>query len=405
MKGKTDDRKKRYENAKQNLSLDPDILPDNKKLYLQFLEEHEKKLKRINDLRQLDKGTYKTLYIYIQRFKNVEKWFGKPLKNITKDDIQRVYDGLEDGVILTEYGLPFECRTDYYDKIFKSKLFKMIGKDALAREVIQYQRPVDSEVSFITEEDFRDLVQYANTSLKKLLFWLAWDIGENISALLQLTKKDITEQTNPDTKEPEYRINLRKEILKRSRKARSELTNYSETVKLLDQILKDMKDDDLIFNFDYRNAKQIFDRAIEKTTIKCKPGGQRPTWKDLRSGMACDLLMKGWTTDEINARLGHKPSSDEIDKYVTFLAIDRHRPKKKVQEFELGKLKQELDEMKHREKAKQRESERLKEDLENQLQEQKKQMLELMHDQFEKLKKDPRTLKVHRLLQGNKNEQ
>ncbi|MCH8905240.1 MAG: site-specific integrase [Bacteroidetes bacterium] len=119
---------------------------------------------------------------------------------------------------------------------------------------------------------------------------------------------------------------------------------------MLDQHLRDLEDNDLLFKFEYRNAKKIIDRAVERAGIKCIPNGEKVTWKDLRSGMACDLLKKGYTTDEVNARLGHKPSSDEIDKYVNFLAIDRHTPKKKVHRFEMEKLNEELQEVKQREK-------------------------------------------------------
>jgi DNA polymerase III delta prime subunit len=72
------------------------------------------------------------------------------------------------------------------------------------------------------------------------------------------------------------------------------------------------------------------------------PGGQKVTWKDLRSSMACDLLKKGWSRDEVNARLGHKPSSRIIDRYINFLALDRNKPKKKVFESNLKKIEEEL---------------------------------------------------------------
>jgi len=343
----------RYEKGKIKLLNDPGICINNKKLFAKFFEEQEKKLKRIRDLRELDEGNAKTLYGYIRLLKTANKWFrNKPWKELTKKDIQKVYDNLEDGKILTKSGKPFENLThSYYSKVFKSRPFEMAGKINIAREVIKYTRSNNSdEVRFITEEDFRKIVNNAYKQHHRLLFWLAWDTGENINSLLQLRKKDFHRQQNPHTKEPEYRINLRKEILKRTRKPRSEITNFNETVELIEQHLSDMKEEDTLFNFDYRNAKKIIDRAVERSKIKCIPKGQKPTWKDLRSGMACDLLKKGWTCDEVNARLGHKPSSEEIDKYVNFLAIDRHTPKKKVQQFELEKINAELEDSRKREK-------------------------------------------------------
>ena len=62
--------------------------------------------------------------------------------------------------------------------------------------------------------------------------------------------------------------------------------------------------------------------------------------------MACDLLSKGWTTDEVNRRLGHKPSSREIDKYVNWLALDGRQPKRKLHEHQVAQLKQEINDLK-----------------------------------------------------------
>lgn len=344
--------KQKYQRSKDKFLSDKTICKENIDLYKAFLEHQEYKLKRIRNLPSLDEGNYKTLYLSIQRLKNINVWFhNKPLKDITKEDIKRVYDGLEDGIILNGYGKPYKDRSNYYSKFFKSKLFEMIKKDDLAREVIEFHKPQTTEVRFITEEDFGQIINNAYKPLHRLLFWLAWDIGENINSLLKLRKKDFYKQKNPHTKEPEYAINLRKDILKRSRKPRTEITNYRETYNLIEQTLtKIPKDDELIFNFDYRNAKKILDRAVERANVKCKPNGEKATWKDLRSSMACHLLKSGYTTDEVNARLGHAPSSSEIDKYVNFLAIDRHTPKKKVHQFEMEKLNDELQEMKRREK-------------------------------------------------------
>lgn len=356
------DWKKRYETAKKDFLKDKNICKENRGLYTKFFEYEEYKLKRVNGLRELDDGAYNTLYGYIQKFKNVNKWFeNKPLKELTKEDIKEVYDGLEDGKIKNQAGKPFENPDDtYYSKVFKSKLFELAGKADLAREVIEYNNHKQKEVRFITEEDFRKIVNSTYKQHHRVLLWLAWDIGENINALLKLKKKDFHKQNNPYTKEPEYRVNLKKEILKRTRKPRSEITNYNESVELLDQHLRNLKDNDSLFNFGYANAKKIINRAVARTKVKCIPNGEVVTWKDLRSGMACDLLKKGYTTDEVNARLGHKPSSDEIDKYVNFLAIDRHTPKKKVQQFEMEKLNEELQEIRRREKIQTQRNENLK---------------------------------------------
>lgn len=81
--------------------------------------------------------------------------------------------------------------------------------------------------------------------------------------------------------------------------------------------------------------------------------------------MACDLLNKDWTTDEINARLGHKPSSRELDKYINFLALGSKKPQRKIYQNNLTKLSTELEETKDREKLLMRRTGKLKEDYDD----------------------------------------
>lgn len=344
--------KERYINAKHNLISNSETCKENRELFSVFFDYEERKLKRQNNLPSLDENCYRTLYGYVIKFKNINKWFNnKPWKNLTKADIQRVYDDLEDGRIKTRYGTTFKDREGYYNKIFRSKPFELAGKKELVLEVMEFYKKKDKEdVRFINEETFRKLVSVAINPVHKFLFWLAFDIGENINALLQLKRRNLSRQKNPHTGEAEYCINLQKEILKRSRKPRTEITNYKETVEYADIVLEDLKDDEPIFKFRYRQANKIIDRAVKITGTKCIPNNEKVTWKDLRSSMACDLLRKGWTTDEVNARLGHRPSSVEIDKYVNFLALNRHRSKKKLYHNDLDKVQQELEKSKGREK-------------------------------------------------------
>ena len=81
--------------------------------------------------------------------------------------------------------------------------------------------------------------------------------------------------------------------------------------------------------------------------------------------MACDLLNKSWGTDEINARLGHKPSSTEIDKYVTFFALDKRKAKEKFHDNQLIRIRIELDDAKNREKLNSLRMEKMKDEIDD----------------------------------------
>lgn len=342
-KGKTE---RIYRKRLRKLLKTPYICEENKNLFKEFFEKEEYKLKRQNGLPELDEACYKTLYGYLVKFSNVNDWFkNKPLNQITKEDFKRVYDALEDGRILNKQGKPFKDLTSYYNKIFRSKPFSMIGKKEMVQEVMEFAPARrNNEVRFIEERIVRQIIDVLGRVDMKLLTWLAFDIGENINSLLKLKKCDFTKITDPETGQQEYRINLRKDILKRSRTARSEITNYEETANLLDLYLKDLEPNDQLFKYEYGNAKQMLRRAVRITNARCLPNRQEVTWKDLRSSMACDLLKKGWTTDEVNKRLGHRPSSDEIDKYVNFLAIDGRKSKTKIYQNNISQLQSELEE-------------------------------------------------------------
>ena len=150
--------KNNYLKAKDALLNDASICKENRILFNKFFEFEEYKLKRINGLSNLDNRNYKTLNLYVQRFRNVNKWFlNKPWIQITKQDIKKVYDDLEDGKILTKYGVPFKSRNTYYSKIFKSKPFELAEKSEIAKQVIQFTRKDHKEVRFVIEEDFKKL--------------------------------------------------------------------------------------------------------------------------------------------------------------------------------------------------------------------------------------------------------
>ena len=343
--------KERFLLAKHRLVTEECICKENRELFRRFFEFEEYKLKRKNGLRELDEGCYKTLYVYVMRLRNVNTWFGdKPWINLTKEDLKKVYDDLEDGRIKNRNGVPYDDRRSYYNKVFKSKPFALAGKDALAREVIEFYTESAKEVRFVDEDNFRRIVSVVSKPAHLFLLWLAWDIGENINTLLQLKRGDFSLQMNSETGEQEYLVNLPREKLKRSRTARSEPTLYTETVRYGNIVLHELRDDDLIFRFGYRQALKFLKNAVRRSGAVCLPRRDKVSWKDLRSGMACQLLRQGWTTDDINFRLGHKPSSREIDVYVSHLAIDRRKPKKKLFDTTLEKIRQELEEAQRREK-------------------------------------------------------
>ena len=363
--------KQNYMNAKGKLLNDISVAEYNRNLFSEFFEWEERKLKRINELSELDESSYKTLYGYVNKFRNVNKWFkNKPWNELTGDEIKQVYNDLEDGVIKNRLGKRFEDRRSYYNKIFKTKPFKLAGLHEEVGGALEFfTHKSKKPVRFINEPSFKKMVKFLLKPQHYALLWLAWDIGENISSLLELKVCHLKRQINRETKEAEYLVYLSKEILKRSRQTRSEPTVYPETVQYIDALLeygreieyRDKKgrirrktvpfqENDFVFTFKYRQALQIFDSAVKRSGVKCEPHKEKPSWKDLRSGMACHLFEQGWHVEDINLRLGHSPQSKWLDSYINYLAINRKRAKKTHYNNNLEDIKHELEEAKLREK-------------------------------------------------------
>jgi len=364
--------KERYIKRKDELLRDSSINQKNREVIEKFLIFQEYKLKRQNGLAEVDERSYKTLYFYIGRLRNLNRWFNnKSWSELTEAELKKLIDDLEDGNIKTKKGTRYSDRSLYYDMI-QGKLFDLVGKGIIAAKILREfsirGREFKNEVRYITEESFRKLVNNAYTPEQKCLMWLAFDIGENIGTLLELTREDFQRQINPDTNEPEYLVTLAKEKLKRSRTARGESTNYKETVEFLDLVLSNLRPaptggpqnnylnstktfaelhpENKLFKFGHKAADRFFKRAANKSGVKCLPKNDTLTWKDLRSSMACNALRRDWSVAEVSARLGHRPSSRVLDKYCTYLALDRRKPKTKVYQSNLKKVETELEQQK-----------------------------------------------------------
>lgn len=374
----------RYNEAKEQLLSNKDINHKNRELFKKFFEWEEEKLKRTNDIQKIDEPSYKTLYGYISKLQNVNNWFkNKAWEDLSTEEIKKVYNDLEDGEIKNYRGEPFKDRRSYYNKIFKAKPFQLAGLRDKVEESLEFftdkKKPI---VCFINKESFLRAESFLTKPQHKVLFWLAWDVGENISSLLELRKKDLKRQIN-ENKEPEYLVYLRKDTLKRSRETRSEPTIFPETTRYIDALLEygkeieyrdpitgqfkrkvvPFKDDDFLFSFKYRQALQIFDSVVKRSAIKCEPTGDKPQWKDLRSGMACNLFTLGWHVEDINLRLGHSPQSNWLKAYINYLAINRKRAVKQHYQSNLTEIKEQFEEVKQREKAKDRQIEEQSEKL------------------------------------------
>ena len=153
--------KQRFPKAKKRLLEDPTICPPIRAIFARFFEYLEYKLKRINGLPELDESSFETVSYYISRPRTVNRWFdNKPWEQLTKEDIKRVYDAVEDGNIRTPSGYPYQGTEAYFRRVMRGKPFALAGKRELAVAVMEFYQPrTSSEVRFIREATFRQIVE------------------------------------------------------------------------------------------------------------------------------------------------------------------------------------------------------------------------------------------------------
>ena len=356
--------KRRYQTFKNR---DDGILKSNKELVLAYLDykkdllirqygQDETSMIRIN----------KTLLRELAYLINVVYWFNDVnLTDISKQDITRVYQGLETDTLTTSQGkkLKKTSKRNYYIKVFRGGFFKYIGKSKIAKKVVLRKFQNDEEVRYIDYEDFLKIIQVVDKFLHKLYLWLAFDTGVEGGALLQVLKSDFSLEKDIDTGDNYWVLHMRSEISKKSRKKRNIYVYFSDTHNLLDTYLPKLQDNERLFNWTHRNVYKFVRKYSRLTNVKTKPANEPVTLKDMRSSCATYFLLKGWTTDEIKARLGHAPSSRIIDKYVSYFGLNQARKIRQSKELDLSNYKKLYDEMQEELKHIKMENQEIKQDL------------------------------------------
>lgn len=314
------------------------IRPKNKELVLKWLKDSERRLQNINgyDL-EAKVRYYKTLYKQLNIFaKNILFWFNHiDLDKVNEKDIRLVYNGLEQNKITSISGkyLKNNSKKDYYSKVFRGKksFFGFLGKDNLCKDVVLRQFNDPEEVRFFDFDTLQVIVNNTTLSSHRLAFWLLFDTGIEINALCQITKNNFILKDDKETK-PYYIVHIGKEISKKKRQIRDIYIYFNETNDLLMNYLASLKDDERLFDFNPPALYKALKIIVHKHNLKVKPTNLPIQIKDFRSSMASYFLTsEGWTTDEVKNRLGHKPSSDVIDKYVSYHSLNTNKKRKEKQ--------------------------------------------------------------------------
>lgn len=285
---------------------------------------------------------YKTLNKYINLLSNVATWFDKPLNQLTKKDMQDFYDDFEEGKILSHKGKPFAAKTrrDYYNKVFKSDFFKHLGLIDIAREVFILEKDEDEEVRYFEYEDLIKMIEKTEDYRKKGLLFFLFDTGMRIGEVLNLKVGDVEfviENEDRELKGEEFfRVHMKAEYSK-SKKARTVTNWLDETVGYMKYIVRNRDRNEFLFDWSVSNVRKIIRKLSKLAKVKTTPASLPINIHDFRRSCASYFVRQRRTIDAIKARLGHKPSSNVIDKYVSYHGLDQKEDRIELKKARINK--------------------------------------------------------------------
>lgn len=352
---------KKYKNARQKfvnsntltaIGKEIAINPKNKELTVKWLSEKERRLEKINGFDLTAQIRYsKTLYKELTFLKNLLYWFNfTDFEKITEEDLAKLIEGIEKKTIVTVAGNPLSnfSKKDYYTKVFRGKntFFGFIHKNLLAQEIIIRKFQEEEEVRFFDFDTLLKIVDNTVLSSHKLAFWLLFDTGIEVNALVQLRKSDFSLEPDPINNDSYFKLNIRKEISKKTRQKRFLPILQLKANELLKTCLENLKDSDKLFNFNPPALNKALKLIVRKLNLKTQGEiADEIRIKDFRSSAACYWGNLGYSVDFINVRLGHKLSSREIDKYESFRAINQEKPRQEIYNLNYKELEKKYNEL------------------------------------------------------------
>lgn len=351
------------------------IREDNLKIARDWLQQEEERLAWATGYeKSAQVRNALTLNKDIGYLKNILYWFNdRSLQEITKEDIKQVYEGLEKGTLRTLYGkqLTPASRNDYYKKMFKGGLFRYLGKDDLAREVILRRFNQEQDVRFFDYNTFLKIVEHTRLTTHRLAFWLAYDIGMEGKALLQLRKADFSLHEDEELGWF-YRVHIPNEISKKSRARRDVDVFFNRTNELLKPHLEQLGSNDLLFNFGLRNLEKALSTIVKKHDLRTFSTGELISLKDFRSSVATYFLQEFYPTGFIKKRLGHSPSSPVIDRYASYLGLDERKQRKRAAQIDLKNYQEQYNKLQEETRALRAQNQQLEEELQSMKEQQEK---------------------------------
>lgn len=342
---------KAFNNALERLKNDSRLPKINRDLAAKWILKHKQALgERYLSKKDREDNAYRmsrTLNKYCTMLSNMSYWF-KDFKKIDKKELEQFRkDFLElEGqkrTLKTLKGKTVTYKRDYINKVIKSDFFlNFLKKRDIVRDVFKNKTSTPkNSVEFITLNDVNLLIESAQFEYQKVVMGVLFSTGMRIGTLLNMKKNDFELVYNNKTNVHYYLAHIKKEYTK-SQEDRTIPILIPEINDLLTKYFEKVKENDYICPVNYSGVRAFLDKLLIETKIKTKPNNKRPTIHVFRKSAANHLLNTGYSTDQVKAFLGHKPSSNAIDVYVNYSGLKFEPQISKIQTDDLLKLQETL---------------------------------------------------------------
>ncbi|MBI2628625.1 site-specific integrase [Candidatus Pacearchaeota archaeon] len=267
-------RKEEFERAFRNLKQDSEILEDNKQLILRFIDDCEAgKTLRNRQRKKIGPGRLIRLVDITKRY---AKWFNKPFRELTQEDLEKVNSNLEKDVYPKHNpngelaGNLSHSSKAYYKKTFK-KFNKWMQENKINNNLdCSYIETYEilKEIEAISKEDIEKMIDQTPSVMNKAILMVLFDSGARAEEFLNLRLKHISQKGDNYFLRIEYSKTLpRTVILPIASKYLEKWLDHPDCTKDRKGQLFTLTYDALRM-FIVRSGKRILNRSITPHTLR-----------------------------------------------------------------------------------------------------------------------------------------
>ena len=319
----------------------------------------------------------------LQKYKVLEKFFNKPFKDLTQEDIDKLQHALNNNIFLTNTKVKKEqkpiSRAYKIDMISHIKQFwkfyRLYAETELNKEVkniTEYLRlrneKNNEDFDYITFPELLELIKHTKNQQQRTLLYFAFDTGSRPIELLNVQRKHFTYNDQDKI----WTCKLPNMKGKSNNKIRIDLLISSEQINKY-FLQNDFKPDDYIFQYTYNYLRKLFRKLSDKL-------GKKITPKTFRKSSTMYLIQQETPEQYLKARQGWIQDTKILKHYITHSGLKtpenlKIKIKKDVYsdyETEQALMKSEIEKMKNQLNEQIKELANTKDFLETQIKEVKK---------------------------------